>query len=50
MRYTSLEKAFPEESEGLYIAARESAQKRYRSYQRRAAADYSIADASAVTE
>ena len=44
VRYTSLEKGFPEESEELFIAARESAQWRYRSYQRMMAADFSLVD------
>jgi pyruvate-ferredoxin/flavodoxin oxidoreductase len=44
VRYTSLEKGFPEESEELYAAAQESAKWRYRSYQRMAAADFSVVD------
>lgn len=47
VRYTSLEKAFPEESEGLYAAAKESAQLRYKFYQRMLAMDYSIAKSEA---
>ena len=50
VRYTSLEKAFPEESEGLYAAAKVSAQWRYRSYQRMLAADYSVAQETIATE
>ena len=44
VRYTSLEKAFPEEAGDLYAAAKLSAQWRYKSYQRMAAADYSIVE------
>ena len=50
VRYTSLEKAFPEESEELYAAAKESAQWRYKSYQRMAAADFSVVDENVVAE
>ena len=50
VRYTSLEKAFPEESDDLYAAAKLSAQWRYKSYQRMAAADYSVVEEDAVTE
>lgn len=44
VRYTSLEKAFPEEAGELYAAAKLSAQWRYKSYLRMAAADYSIVE------
>ena len=44
VRYTSLEKSFPEESADLYVAAKESAQCRYKSYLRMAAADYSVVE------
>ena len=44
VRYTSLEKSFPEESADLYVAAKESAQWRYKSYLRMAAADYSVVE------
>ena len=47
VRYTSLEKGFPEESEELFAAAKESAQWRYRSYQRMLAADFSVAETEA---
>ncbi len=50
VRYTSLEKGFPEESEGLYIQARESAQWRYKSYMRMKDADYSTAEENVTTE
>lgn len=50
VRYTSLEKGFPEESEGLYLQAKESAQWRYKSYMRMMAADYSTADENVTTE
>ena len=50
VRYTSLEKGFPEESEELYALAKESAQWRYKSYQRMVAADYSIAEEAEATE
>ena len=46
VRYTSLEKGFPEESEELYALAKESAQWRYKSYLRMMAADYSVAETS----
>ena len=49
VRYTSLEKSFPEEAGDLYKAAKESAQWRYKSYQRMAAADYTVVEES-VTE
>ena len=41
VRYTSLEKGFPEEADGLYEAAKLSAQWRYKSYQRMAEANFS---------
>ena len=44
VRYTSLEKGFPEESEELFAAAQESAQWRYKSYQRMVAADFSVVE------
>lgn len=44
VRYTSLEKGFPEESEELYAEAKESALWRYKSYQRMVAADFSVAE------
>lgn len=50
VRYTSLEKGFPEESEELYTLAKESAQWRYKSYQRMMAADYTVAEETATTE
>ncbi|MDD2476544.1 MAG: thiamine pyrophosphate-dependent enzyme, partial [Dysgonamonadaceae bacterium] len=50
VRYTSLEKAFPEESEDLYAAAKESAKWRYKSYQRMVAADYSVVDTNSASE
>ena len=50
MRYTSLEKGFPEESEALYAEAQESAKWRYKSYLRMVAADYSVAEENVPTE
>ena len=44
VRYTSLEKGFPEESEELFAAAQESAQWRYKSYLRMVAADFSVVE------
>ena len=41
-RYTQLLKSFPGEAEELFQAAKESAQWRYRSYQRMADADFSL--------
>lgn len=42
VRYTSLEKSFPQEAKDLYQAAKENAQWRYRSYKRMVDADFSI--------
>jgi len=50
VRYTSLEKGFPEESGALYAAALDSAKRRYKSYLRMVAADYSVAEVNAPTE
>ncbi len=50
VRYTSLEKGFPEESDELYALAQESAVWRYKSYQRMLAADYSLADKTEAAE
>ncbi|MCT4614012.1 MAG: pyruvate:ferredoxin (flavodoxin) oxidoreductase [Marinifilaceae bacterium] len=41
VRYTSLEKAFPEEAKELFAAAEDNAKWRYKSYKRQAALDYS---------
>jgi pyruvate-ferredoxin/flavodoxin oxidoreductase len=40
VRYTSLAKSFPEESEILFKVAEENAKWRYKSYQRLAAMEY----------
>jgi pyruvate-ferredoxin/flavodoxin oxidoreductase len=42
VRYTSLEKTFPEDAKELFAAAKENAQWRYRTYKRMAEADFSI--------
>ncbi len=41
VRYTSLEKTFPEDAKKLFAAAKENAQWRYRTYKRMAEADFS---------
>jgi len=41
VRYTSLEKTFPEDAKELFAAAKENAQWRYRTYKRMAEADFS---------
>jgi len=44
VRYTSLMKAFPEQASELFAAAEENAKWRYKSYQRMAAMDFSVAE------
>jgi pyruvate-ferredoxin/flavodoxin oxidoreductase len=44
VRYTSLMKAFPEEAKELFAVAEENAKWRYKSYQRMAAMDFSVAE------
>ncbi|MFA8433111.1 MAG: pyruvate:ferredoxin (flavodoxin) oxidoreductase [Marinifilaceae bacterium] len=41
VRYTSLQKSFPEEAKELFVAAEENAKWRYKTYKRQAALDYS---------
>jgi pyruvate-ferredoxin/flavodoxin oxidoreductase len=41
VRYTSLQKSFPQEAERLFVAAEENAKWRYNSYKRMAAMDFS---------
>ena len=41
VRYTSLQKSFPEEAKELFVASEENAKWRYKSYKRQAALDYS---------
>ncbi|MFO8022853.1 MAG: hypothetical protein R6U65_10335, partial [Perlabentimonas sp.] len=41
VRYTTLQKAFPEQAEELFKAAQEASLWRYKQYQRLAAMDYS---------
>ncbi|BAX80860.1 pyruvate:ferredoxin (flavodoxin) oxidoreductase [Labilibaculum antarcticum] len=42
VRYTSLQKSFPEEAKELFVAAEENAKWRYKTYQRQAALDYTV--------
>ena len=44
VRYTSLQKSFPEIAEELFVAAEENAKWRHQSYKRMAAMDYSTAE------
>jgi pyruvate-ferredoxin/flavodoxin oxidoreductase len=48
VRYTQLIKSFPKQADELFEAAKESAQWRYRSYQRMAAAQFGDMPASEV--
>ncbi|RUT77779.1 pyruvate:ferredoxin (flavodoxin) oxidoreductase [Ancylomarina longa] len=41
IRYTSLQKSFPEQAKELFVSAEENAKWRYKTYQRQAALDYS---------
>ncbi|MCY1636211.1 pyruvate:ferredoxin (flavodoxin) oxidoreductase [Marinifilum sp. D737] len=41
VRYTSLQKSFPEEAKELFVAAEENAKWRYKAYKRQASLDYS---------
>ncbi len=42
VRYSSLQKSFPEQAKELFVAAEENAKWRYRTYKRQAAMDYTV--------